>query len=90
MKLCPALNGVPSSVSTLQKSASWPKGYALKRRLRPLRRAMRTRMDMYVSIPSGLSQGQIADLEGRIAERCVDILVETGVFLCSAVYEPDK
>jgi hypothetical protein len=51
---------------------------------------MRTRMDMYVSIPSGLSQGQIADLEGRIAERCVDILVETGVFLCSAVYEPDK
>lgn len=40
--------------------------------------------------PAGLSQGQVADLEGKIAERCVDILVETGVFLCAAVYEPDK
>ena len=33
--------------------------------------------------PAGLSQEQIA-------ERCVDILVEAGVFLCAAVYEPDK
>ena len=40
--------------------------------------------------PTGLSQGQIAEIEGEIAERCVDILVETGVFLCLAVYEPDK
>jgi hypothetical protein len=40
--------------------------------------------------PAGLSQSQIADLEGKIAERCIDILVETGVFLCTAVYEPDK
>ena len=40
--------------------------------------------------PAGLSQRQIATLEGKIAERCVDILVETGVFLCAAVYEPDK
>ena len=40
--------------------------------------------------PSGLSQGQLAKLEGTIAERCVDILVDTGVFLCAAVYEPDK
>ena len=40
--------------------------------------------------PAGLSQGQVAELEGKIAERCVDILVETGVFLCAAVYEPDK
>jgi hypothetical protein len=40
--------------------------------------------------PAGFSEGQIADLEGKIAERCVDILVETGVFLCAAVYEPDK
>jgi hypothetical protein len=40
--------------------------------------------------PAGLSQEQIADLEGKIAERCVDILVEAGVFLCAAVYEPDK
>jgi hypothetical protein len=40
--------------------------------------------------PAGLSQRHIAALEGKIAERCVDILVETGVFLCAAVYEPDK
>jgi hypothetical protein len=40
--------------------------------------------------PAGLSQEQIADIEGQIAERCVDILVEAGVFLCAAVYEPDK
>jgi hypothetical protein len=40
--------------------------------------------------PAGLSQAQIAELEGKIAERCVDILVEAGVFLCAAVYEPDK
>jgi hypothetical protein len=40
--------------------------------------------------PAGFSEGQITDLEGKIAERCVDILVETGVFLCAAVYEPDK
>jgi hypothetical protein len=40
--------------------------------------------------PAGLSQEQVVDLEGKIAERCVDILVETGVFLCAAVYEPDK
>jgi hypothetical protein len=40
--------------------------------------------------PAGLSQGQIAEIEGKIAERCVDILVEAGVFLCAAVYEPDK
>jgi hypothetical protein len=40
--------------------------------------------------PPGLSQRQIADLEGKIAERCIDILVETGVFLCTAIYEPDK
>lgn len=40
--------------------------------------------------PAGLSERQIEELEGKIAGRCVDILVETGVFLCSAVYEPDK
>jgi hypothetical protein len=40
--------------------------------------------------PAGLSQEQIAEIEGKIAERCVDILVEAGVFLCAAVYEPDK
>lgn len=40
--------------------------------------------------PAGLSERQIEELEGKITDRCVDILVETGVFLCSAVYEPDK
>lgn len=40
--------------------------------------------------PAGLSQQQMAELEGKIAERCVDILVDTGVFLCAAVYEPDN
>jgi len=38
--------------------------------------------------PPGLSDRQIEELEGKIADRCVDILVETGVFLCAAVYEP--
>lgn len=40
--------------------------------------------------PAGFSEGQTTDLEEKIAERCVDILVDTGVFLCAAVYEPDK
>ena len=40
--------------------------------------------------PLGLSEGEITELEEKIAERCVDILVETGVFLCAAVYEPDE
>ena len=39
--------------------------------------------------PAGLSEWHIEELEGKIAERCVDILVETGIFLCSALYEPD-
>ena len=40
--------------------------------------------------PAGLNQEPIVELEGKIAERCVDILGETGVFLCAAVYELDK
>jgi hypothetical protein len=43
-----------------------------------------------IYLPAGFSQGQLAEIEGKIAERCVDILVEAGVFLCTAVYEPDK
>ena len=39
--------------------------------------------------PPGLTEKQIEELEGKIADRCVDILVEAGVFLCAAVYEPD-
>ena len=40
--------------------------------------------------PAGYSEGQITELEEKIAERCVAILVDTGVFLCAAVYEPDR
>ena len=39
--------------------------------------------------PAGLSDTQLEELEGKIADRCVDILVDTGVFLCAAVYEAD-
>lgn len=39
--------------------------------------------------PAGFSDKQIEELEGKIADRCVDILVEAGVFLCSAVYDPE-
>jgi hypothetical protein len=35
-------------------------------------------------------RNHFAELEGKIAERCIDILVEAGVFLCTAVYETDK
>jgi len=37
--------------------------------------------------PAGLREGEIADLEGKLADRCVEILVENGVFICSAVYD---
>ena len=40
--------------------------------------------------PVGWSEGQMTALEAQIAERCVDILVDAGVFLCAAVYEPDR
>ncbi len=37
--------------------------------------------------PEGMGEGEIANIEGKIADRCVDILVEKGVFICSAVYD---
>jgi len=37
--------------------------------------------------PAGMSEDEIADIEGKVADRCVDILVEKGVFICSAVYD---
>jgi hypothetical protein len=40
--------------------------------------------------PAGLSDGQIEALEGKVADRCVEILIEAGVFLCSAVYDPSR
>ena len=37
--------------------------------------------------PAGLREKEIADIEGKLADRCVDILLEKGVFICSAVYD---
>lgn len=37
--------------------------------------------------PGGLSEDEIAIIEGTVADRCVDILVEKGVFICAAVYD---
>ena len=37
--------------------------------------------------PGGLSEDEIAIIEGTVADRCVDILVEKGVFICTAVYD---
>ena len=37
--------------------------------------------------PTGLREEEIADIEGKLADRCVYILVEKGVFICSAVYD---
>jgi hypothetical protein len=37
--------------------------------------------------PAGLREEEVADIEGKLADRCVDILVEDGVFICSAVYD---
>ena len=37
--------------------------------------------------PAGMREEDIADIEGKLANRCVDILVEKGVFICSAVYD---
>jgi hypothetical protein len=39
--------------------------------------------------PAGLTDSQIEELEGKVAERCVELLLETGIFLCAAVYAPD-
>ena len=37
--------------------------------------------------PPGMGEKEIAEIEGKIADRCVDILVGDGVFICSAVYD---
>ena len=37
--------------------------------------------------PAGLGEAEIAEIEGKVADRCVDILVEKEVFICSAVYD---
>lgn len=43
-----------------------------------------------IYLPAGLSEGQREEIEARIADRCVDILVQTGVFLCAAAYELEE
>ncbi len=37
--------------------------------------------------PAGMKEKEIEEMEGKIADRCVDILVGEGVFICSAVYD---
>lgn len=37
--------------------------------------------------PAGMREDKIAEVEGKVADRCVDILIERGVFICSAVYD---
>jgi len=37
--------------------------------------------------PAGMSEEEIAVIEGKVADRRVDILIEKGVFICCAVYD---
>jgi hypothetical protein len=37
--------------------------------------------------PAELGDKEVADIESKIADRCVEILVEKGVLICSAVYD---
>jgi hypothetical protein len=37
--------------------------------------------------PAEMTDEELAEIEGKLAGRCVDILVEDGVFICSAVYD---
>ena len=37
--------------------------------------------------PAGMREEEVADIEGKLADRCVDILIEKGIFICSAVYD---
>jgi hypothetical protein len=44
---------------------------------------------VHIYPPAGLTDSQIEELEGQVAGRCVDLLIERGIFLCAAVYAPD-
>ena len=37
--------------------------------------------------PAGISEKEVEEIEGKVADRCVGILVEKGIFICSAVYD---
>lgn len=36
---------------------------------------------------AGMGEVDIVDIEGKLADRCVDILVANGIFICAAVYD---
>jgi hypothetical protein len=44
---------------------------------------------VWIYPPAGLTDSQIEALEEQIAGRCVDVLIQTGILLCAAVYAPD-
>jgi hypothetical protein len=37
--------------------------------------------------PAGISEKETEEIEEKVAARCVEILVEEGIFICSAVYD---
>jgi hypothetical protein len=39
--------------------------------------------------PADITERDIDEIESKVADRCVDILVKTGIFLCTAVYAPE-
>jgi hypothetical protein len=44
---------------------------------------------VHIYPPTGLTDSQIEALEGQVAGRCLDLLIQTGIFLCAAVYASD-
>ena len=42
---------------------------------------------MRIYPPAGMGEKKIEEIEAKIADRCVNILVGEGVFICSAVYD---
>ncbi len=42
---------------------------------------------MRIYPPAGMRGKEVKEIEGKIADRWVDILIEKGVFIFSAVYD---
>ena len=63
----------------------WPNSSAL---LEESKRPSFRSKDGHVRIypPAGMREKEIEEIERETANRCVDILVEKGIFICSAVY----
>jgi len=38
-------------------------------------------------VGEGVSEKEIEEIEAWVADRCVDILLDNGVFVCSPVYD---